>query len=155
MRKSVMLAAGLAFCASSAFAAGPFSDFGGPWKGAGRVSDVHGKSEALSCKSNNSPAPDGIAMSMSLVCASDSYRVDFHSELYTDGQELRGTWKETTRSAEGNVHGQITREVINAVTDAPGFSATIVVKVIGGKRLDIVLNAQGTSVNHVEVSMKR
>ena len=94
-------------------------------------------------------------MSMSLVCASDSYRVDFHSELYTDGQELRGTWKETTRNAEGNVRGQMTREVINAVTDAPGFSATIVVKVIGGRRLDIVLNAQGTSVNHVEVSMKR
>jgi hypothetical protein len=157
MRKTVISLglAGLAFCASTALAAGPFGEFGGTWKGAGRISDIHGKSEALSCKSTNTPAPDGIAMSLSLVCASDSYRVDFHSELYTDGTELRGTWKETTRSAEGNVRGTLRPDVINAVTDAPGFSANIVVKVMGGKRLDVTLNAKGTSINHVEVSMKR
>ena len=94
-------------------------------------------------------------MSLSLVCASDSYRVDFHSDLYTDGKNLRGTWSETTRAANGNVNGSITPEVINVTTTAPGFSASVVVRIIGGKRLDVSLNAQGTSVNHVEVSMKK
>jgi len=141
--------------AGSAVAAGPFADFGGVWHGAGRASDVHGKTEALTCKSSNSPSSDGIALSLSLVCASDSYRVDFHSDLFTDGQALRGTWTETTRSASGEISGEIGRDVINATTTAPGFSASVYIRVVSGRRLDVVLNAQGTSINHVQVSMRR
>jgi len=151
----VALGLSVALGASAAFAAGPFAAFDGTWKGAGRISDVHGKSEGLTCRSKNLPAPDGIAMALSLTCASDSYRVDFHSDLYTDGSALRGTWSETTRNATGNVEGSIRPDVINATTSAPGFRANIVIHVVGGKRLDVVLNAQGASINHVEVSMKR
>ena len=50
-------------------------------------------------------------MQLSLVCASDSYRVDFHADLYTDGQNLHGKWTETTRSAEGE-EGEIRPDVI-------------------------------------------
>jgi len=141
--------------AASALAAGPFADFGGSWRGAGRVSDKNGKSEALSCKSSNSPSQDGIALQLALTCASDSYRVDFHADLFTDGQALRGTWSETTRSVNGNITGTITPDLIHATPSAPGFSADVVIRVSAGKRLDVVLNAQGTSVNHVQVSMRR
>jgi hypothetical protein len=141
--------------ASAALAAGVFSPFAGNWRGSGRISDVNGKSEALSCKANMAPSPDGIAMTLALVCASDSYRVDFHSDLYTDGERLQGTWSETTRNASGNVRGQIRPEVINARTEAPGFDAEIVIHVVGGKRLDVSLNAHGTSINRVQVSMRR
>jgi hypothetical protein len=141
--------------AVSAQAAGPFAAFEGAWRGAGRISDVNGRTEPLTCKSTNSPSPDGIAMTLSLVCASDSYRVDFHSELYTDGQALRGTWTETTRNASGDVNGAIGRDVINATTTAPGFSANIVIHVVSGRRLDVALSATGTSINHVQVTMKR
>ena len=141
--------------APSADAAGVFSNFGGSWRGAGRISDVNGRSEPLTCKSNNSPSQDGIAMSLSLVCASDSYRVDFHSELYTDGQNLHGTWTETTRSASGDVNGEIRPNQINATTTAPGFAANIVIHVVSGRRLDVTLAATGTSISHVEVSKKR
>ena len=154
--KTFLLAAGLVSSLGSvAIAAGPFSGFGGSWKGAGRISDLNGKSESLSCKSSNAPAPDGIAMSLSLVCASDSYRVDFHSELYTDGQDLRGTWSEKTRNADGNVEGRIGHDTITAKTTAPGFDAVISIHVVDGKRLDIDLKAHGTSIDHVVVSMKR
>jgi hypothetical protein len=144
-----------AFGGAASFAAGPFSEFGGSWRGAGRISDTNGKSEALSCKSSIAPASDGIAASLSLVCASDSYKVDFHSDLYTDGQALRGTWSETTRSATGEVSGSITPSVISATTTAPGFAANIVIHVVGGKRLDVALSSTGTSINRVQVSMKR
>jgi hypothetical protein len=147
------LATGLA--ASSAYAEGVFSPFEGAWRGAGRIWDVKGSTEPLSCKSSLNPSSDGIAMSLSLVCASDSYRVDFHAELYTDGQSLRGTWSETTRNASGDVKGEIRPDVIQAITTAPGFSANIVIHVVNGKRLDVALSAQGTSINRVQVSMKR
>jgi hypothetical protein len=141
--------------ATDALADGVFSPFAGNWRGNGRISDVNGKSESLSCKSKLAPAPDGIAMSLGLVCASDSYRVDFHADLYTDGQNLQGTWSETTRNATGNVRGLIRPDYISARTEAPGFTADIVIRVVGGKRLDVSLNAHGTSINRVQVSMKR
>jgi hypothetical protein len=139
----------------SALAAGPFGEFAGAWHGSGKAADIHGKTETLSCKSSNSPSSDGIAMSLSLVCASDSYRVDFHADLYTDGTALRGTWTETTRQATGEIKGSITPDLINATASAPGFSASVAIKVLGGKRLEVDLNAQGTTVNHVVVTMKR
>lgn len=141
--------------ASGALAAGIFSPFAGNWRGAGRISDVNGKSEALRCKSKLAPSPDGIAMSVDLVCASDSYRVDFHADLYTDGENLRGTWSESTRNASGDVSGVIRPDIIRARTEAPGFEAAILIHVVGGRRLDVSLNARGTSINQVQVSMKR
>lgn len=145
----------LAILGASNALAGVFAEYGGAWRGSGRISDINGRSEPLSCKSTLSPSSDGIALSLALVCASDSYRVDFHAELYTDGHELHGTWSETTRNASGDVSGTINPEVINATTTAPGFDANIVIHVVKGKRLDVSLNAHGTSINHVQVSMKR
>ena len=147
--------AAVALYASAAFTAGVFSSFAGDWRGEGRISDVHGKTEALRCKSKLTPSPDGIAMAASLVCASDSYRVDFHADLYTDGQVLRGTWSETTRNASGNVSGVIRPDLISARTEAPGFDANIAIRVIAGKRLDVTLDPHGTSISHVQVAMKR
>jgi hypothetical protein len=69
---------------------------------------------------------------------------------------LHGTWTETTRSAEGNVHGTIGPDFINAITDAPGFSATIAVHIVGPARMDVDLKAHGNvSIDHVVVTMKR
>lgn len=155
--RRVLAIAGLtaALAASGALAAGVFSPFAGNWRGSGRISDVNGKSESLRCKSALAPSPDGIAMSLGLVCASDSYRVDFHADLYTDGENLRGTWSETTRNASGNVSGVIRADYIRARTEAPGFDADILIHVVGGRRLDVSLDAHGTSINHVQVSMRR
>ncbi len=156
IRKSALAAAALAIAATTALAAGPFGEFAGNWKGGGRLSDIHGKSEALTCRSTTTPQPDGIAMSFALVCASDSYKVDFHCELFTDGSNLHGTWKETTRNAEGNVRGSIGKGFITAITDAPGFSATIAVRMGAANRMDVDLKAHGNvSIDHVAVTMKR
>jgi len=141
--------------ASSAPAAGIFSAFGGSYRGAGRISDVNGKSESLTCRSTNAPAQDGIAMNLSLVCASDSYRVDFHADLFTDGQALRGTWSENSQNVTGNVSGAIEPSVIHVTTSAPGFSANIVIQVEKNGHLQIALAATGTKINRAEITMKK
>ena len=149
------LAAALALGGSTALAAGPFTAFAGNWKGAGRIFDIHGKTEPLSCRSTNQPAPDGIAMTLSLVCASDSYRIDFHSDLYTDGHNLRGTWSEKVYEATGNMSGDIQGDSITAIANAPGFDATIVAHLDGANKLDVSLKAHGVSIDHVTAVMKR
>ena len=145
----------LALGASGASAAGVFASFGGAYRGAGKISDVNGKTESLSCRSTNTPAQDGIAMNLSLICASDSFRIDFHSDLYTDGHALRGTWSEASRGVSGNIGGTIVPDLISAQATAPGFTANIVIQVQKNGRLDVSLNSEGTKINKVQVSMKR
>ncbi len=95
-------------------------------------------------------------MSLALVCASDSYKVDFHCELFTDGKSLHGTWTEKTRNAEGNVHGSIGKSFITAITDAPGFTATIAVRMASADKMDVDLKAHGNvNIDHVVVTMKK
>jgi hypothetical protein len=154
-RSVAMAGVVLALGAASALAASPFEPFAGSWRGGGRIYDIHGKSEAVTCRSTISPSSDGIAANLALVCASDSYRVDFHSDLFTDGQSLHGNWTETTRSASGDIHGQIGGSEIQATASAPGFNANIVAHVISGKRMDVSLNATGVSIDRVQVSMRR
>jgi hypothetical protein len=151
----VMIVAGASVSSFCVFAAGPFAAFGGHWKGSGRIYDIHGRTEPLSCRSTNDPASDGIAMTLSLVCASDSYRIDFHSELYTDGHSLTGTWSEKVYEATGNMTGDIRPDSITAVAKAPGFDATIVAHIAGANKLDVTLKAHGVSIDHVVAVMKR
>ncbi len=140
---------------SGASATGVFADFGGSYKGAGKISDINGKTEPLSCRATNLPSQDGIALNIALVCASDSFRLDFHSDLFTDGHALRGTWTETSNSASGEVSGTIVPGLISVTTGAPGFSANIVIQVQKNGRLDVALNAQGARISKVQVSMKK
>lgn len=149
--KTLVGAAALALVGSAAIAAGPFEQFGGEWRGAGRVTDKDGKSEPLRCRSTDAPSQDGIAMNMSLVCASDTYRIDLRANVYTDGQNLRGSWQETTRGVSGDLQGEIQPNLINV---SAGNNAHIVVRV-GKGRLDVSLDAPGTSISRVSMSMKR
>ena len=114
-------------CVGAEAAAGPFAVFAGTWKGEGRVYVKSGATEPLKCRSHNIPSDDNVNLDLSFVCASTSYRFDFHAQLYTDGKALRGQWTEASRNASGNVSGEITASMFSASTRAasgPGRAAT-------------------------------
>jgi hypothetical protein len=140
------LAAALA--ATPALAAGPFSAYAGSWRGTGQL-DSGGRSERLSCRSDNSVSDNGAAVSLSLVCASDSFRLDIHSDLTSDGRNVQGTWTETTQNVSGDVTGVISKKQIDAsVSSNSGFTANIALRAIG-RRLDVSLASQQGNVQVV------
>ena len=80
---------------------GPFAKFDGSWRGSGQVVGDDGKRERITCRAHYSIPPSGMALSQSLVCASDSYRFEVQSDVVvTDGHSVQGTWQETTRKGE-------------------------------------------------------
>ncbi len=140
-------------CLGAEAADGAFSVFAGTWKGEGRVYIKTGATEPLKCRSHNIQSDDNINLDLSFVCASTSYRFDFHAQLYTDGKVLRGQWTEASRNASGNVSGEITATVLSANISQPGFEANLTVHSVG-PNLDISVTPKGTSVNRVEVTLK-
>lgn len=139
---------------AAAGANGPFSTFAGDWKGVGTVIDDKGKTESLRCRESNVVSDDNISLTQSLVCASDSYRVEFRATLFTDGHTVRGTWEDVSRNASGNVFGQIADSAIVATITAPGVQARLSARTTAHQQ-EVTVEPQGTQINKVVVTMKR
>jgi hypothetical protein len=133
---------------------GVFSSFGGDWRGVGTVVDSNGKTEPLRCRESNVVSDDNISLTQSLVCASDSYRVELHATLFTDGHTIRGTWEDTTRNTGGNIYGEIANNAIVATISAPGVNARLSARTTADRQ-EVTLEPQGTQINKVVVTMKR
>ena len=143
----IALAAAAALMAQAALAAGPLSAYGGSWRGGGQL-NANGRSEPLSCRSDNTPAEGGTAISLSLTCASDTFRVEIHSDLTADGRNVQGSWTEATQNVSGNVSGVIFRRQIEASVTGSGVDANVIIRV-AGRRLDFSLASQQGNVQVV------
>ena len=159
-RKSLSLGAWLVGTAlfwpqiGMAEADGPFAPLSGAWRGDGAATGADGKSERIACRATNTISFDKVNLTQSLVCASDSYRFDIRTSVFTDGHAVRGTWQEATRNVSGNFSGDMRDGSINGAVTAPGFTATVSIETTGDKeRVTIV--PQGSDIAKVEIALNR
>jgi hypothetical protein len=135
--------------------AGPFSRFDGHWRGSGRVSDVNGKTERITCRADYSIPPSGNSVSQSLVCASDSYRFEVQSDVVIErGHSVRGRWEETTRHAQGDLAGRIADDDFEGMVTGSGFTAGISIRMAGDKQA-VVITPHGSDIVKVDIVMAR
>ena len=132
--------------------AGPFASFAGNWRGSGRVLTTDGRSERLTCRATYLVSASEESLSQSLLCASDSYRVDIHSNIVSNGREIQGSWQEATRNVNGGIVGTLAKRLIEGVVACPGFSARISVRTTGRKQV-VVIRPDGTDVASVDITM--
>lgn len=136
--------------------AAPFAGFTGNWIGGGDILMTDGSREKIRCKANYSVPPSGAALHTDINCASDSYQVHVISNVVVDDSgSLSGTWRETTRQADGSVTGRIA---------GPGqIQASLEGTVYGiqmsantqGNRQSVVIQAEGTDVKAVHVEFRK
>lgn len=159
--KSLLVVAGLGVAVlagpppAMAGSEGPFAGLAGTWKGVGKVVKEDGNSERIACRASYTVSPDGINLGQSLVCASDSYRFDIKTDVYTDGTALRGTWTEATRSASGNLEGEVRPGLLKTRVSAPGFSADVSVKTTGEKQIVNINPEDRTQIAQVSIALAR
>ena len=137
-----------------AAADGPFAPLSGAWRGDGAATGADGKSERIACRATNTISFDKVNLTQSLICASDSYRFDIRTNVYTDGQAVRGTWQEATRNVSGNFSGDLRDGAINGAVTAPGFSATVSIHTSGDKE-QVTIVPQGSDIAKVEIALTR
>jgi hypothetical protein len=143
----------LAFSTHRAMAAdGPLAHFAGNYTGNGRITVKDGTSERIRCRSSNTATGNGLNLCMR--CASDSYKFDLGSELTASGNEISGSWNETTRGVTGSLSGKINGGTIQATANAVGVTAGIAIR-SAGNSLSVSIRSPGSEVSEVSVSMAR
>jgi hypothetical protein len=132
---------------------GPFARFSGEWRGAGHVQSNDGRSDPITCRARYEVSGGGMALSQSLVCASDSYRFDIHCDVIADGQVVSGRWQETTRNVSGNLTGQIDTGVFDGNVEGPGFTAAVSMRTNGRKQA-VEISPHAGDISKVSVIMR-
>lgn len=152
---AVTALAAVSFQASAAHAEGPFSRFAGHWRGSGKISLSDGSHESISCRGTYAVGDAGATLNQSLTCASASYKVEISSTVQAQGNQLSGSWSETTRGVTGTVSGTISGGTVRAIVNGGTFSAGIAINVSGNSQTVNIRPQGGTDIIGVTVSMRR
>ena len=148
-------AAALLSMAGPAPAAGLFTGFPGEWAGTGDVTMTDGSRDRIKCKASYSAGPSGQALNINVNCASDSYRVNIIANVVAQGETFSGTWRETTRQVSGDVTGRVPAAgQYQASLQGTGFGIELAAT-SNGKVQAITINAQGTDVQNVRISLRK
>jgi hypothetical protein len=157
---TLLLAAGLVGTAllwpqiGAAQSSSPFAKFSGAWRGSGQVVGTDGNHERITCRATYAVSQNGGALSQTLVCASDSYRVDISSYIVAEGRSVRGHWQEATRQVQGDLTGQIVEGDFEGGVAGPGFTAKISLRATGRRQV-VNIRPQGGDVAGVDIVLSR
>lgn len=139
---------------SAAWAASPFEKFLGVWRGSGQIVGTNGHHESIRCKAQYAEAKEGLALSQSIVCASESFKLDVTSYVEASGESVQGYWKEASRDVSGNVTGRIAGGRFDGEFSAPAFSATITLT-SNGRTQAVSIQPRGGDVADVRIELRR
>jgi hypothetical protein len=118
---------------SSGYAqSGPFAGMAGNWAGGGAITLDDGSKERIRCRASYSVA--GINMTMTLTCASDSYRFVLQANVVDQGGAVSGTWSESTRNASGTIQGRGGGGNFEVTASSGGFNASISLRTAGNRQ---------------------
>jgi hypothetical protein len=133
---------------------GPFRPFLGNWRGSGDIVAADGHKEPVMCRATYAFAESVVALTQSLVCASDSYRFDVESRFVADGGTLKGRWAETTRNISGDLMGQVGNGDFEGTVTGANFTAQISVRTNQSKQVVSIRPSAG-DIASVEVTLQR
>ena len=101
------------------------------------------------------PSPEqGDALNQSIVCASESYRIDITSFVQASGELVQGDWREATRDISGHLTGQIADGRFEGAVVGPGFSARVSLS-SDGRRQAVNIEPSGGDITDVRVELHR
>jgi hypothetical protein len=111
---------------------GPFAGMAGNWAGGGSVTLDDGSKERLRCRATYAVA--GVNMTMTLTCASDSYKFVLSANVVDQGGAVTGTWSESSRNIGGSLQGRGAGGNFDVVASTAGFNGNISLRTAGNKQ---------------------
>jgi hypothetical protein len=129
----------------------PFAGFDGAWAGNGTISLSDGSSERIRCRASYKVDGTGLGLKQTLRCASDSYKFDLSSDVTSQGDRISGNWSEASRNIVGNLQGTAGGGKIEVLVEAPGFTASLLMRTNGSKQT-IQISSKG-DIRGVSITM--
>jgi len=155
--KAGAMAAAIGLCMlanNAARAETPFAQFAGSWSGQGKITVQNGASERIRCRGTYRAGESKATLSISLRCASDSYKFELASDVTYDNGSISGSWNETTRSVYGQLSGRATPTNITAQASAVGVTASISIATRGNSQ-NVSIRSPGSEISDITVTMSR
>ena len=139
---------------SFAASAGPFRPFLGNWQGSGSITSSDDRREPITCRATYQNGDDDSSLTQSLVCASDSFRLNIETNATAADGQLQGQWQETTRGVQGQLSGQIGRGDFEGTVTGAGFTAQISIRA-AGKRQEVHIQPSAGDIRSVDISLSK
>ena len=133
---------------------GPFAPFIGSWRGSGQATIKDGHHERISCRATYSASDSGQSLTISLVCASDSYRFNVESYVEAQGQSIHGHWEETTRKVQGDLTGRVDGGQFKGTVTGGLFSVDMSIRATERAQA-VSMVPHGADVTDLEVVLNR
>jgi hypothetical protein len=154
--KALGLAAAVVLSAPqpAALAASPFERFVGNWAGGGEIVGSNGHRESIRCRAEYSEAKDGAALNQSIVCASESFKLDITSYAEASGESVQGYWREASRDVSGHMTGRISGGQFVGEISAATFTAAISLT-SNGRTQSVSIRPHGGDISDVRIELKR
>ena len=151
---AMAIVASLIASQSAARAASSFDKFVGVWRGAGQIVGTNGHRESIRCRAQYTEAKKGSALNQSIVCASESFKLNITSYVEVSGASVQGYWKEASRDVSGHVTGRISAGRFEGELSAATFSAGISLT-SNGRAQAVSIQPSGGDVSDVHIELKR
>jgi hypothetical protein len=111
---------------------GPFAGMAGNWAGGGTITLDDGSRERVRCRASYQVS--GPNMTMTLTCASDSYKFNLGANVVDQGGQVSGTWTESSRNISGSLQGRGGGGNFQVVVSTAGFNANVALRTAGNKQ---------------------
>ena len=139
---------------SAAMAASPFEKFIGSWSGSGQIVGANGHRESIRCRAEYTEAKAGSGLNQTIVCASESFKLDIQSYVEAAGESIQGYWKEAARDVSGHVTGRILGGSFEGEFSAPTFTAAISLT-SNGRTQSVSIQPRGGDISAVRIELAR
>jgi hypothetical protein len=139
---------------AAALTASPFQKFVGAWSGGGQIIATNGHREAIRCRAEFSVAKAGSALNQTIVCASESFKLNITTYAEAAGETVQGYWSEATRDVSGHLTGRIGDGRFDGEISAAAFAASISLS-SDGRNQAVSIKPRGGDVSDVRIELGR
>ena len=139
---------------NSACAASPFDKFAGGWSGAGQIVGTNSHRESIRCRAQYTEEKESSALNQSIVCASESFKLNITSYSEVSGDSVQGYWKEASRDVSGHLAGRISDGRFEGEFSATTFSAGITLASTG-RTQSVIIQPHGGEISEVRIELRR
>jgi hypothetical protein len=150
---AIIIVAILIASQSAARAASPFEKFIGAWSGTGHIVGTNGHRESILCRAQYTEAKEGSALNQSIVCASESFKLNITSYVEASGDSVQGYWKEASRDVSGQVTGRISGGRFEGEFSATGFTAGISLT-SNGRTQAVIIQPHRGDISEVRIELR-
>jgi len=132
----------------------PFTLIAGSWSGGGTISLSSGDRERLRCRAHHTAGKDNKSLSISIRCASDSYKFDLSSNVVDRRGQIFGRWSEASNGVSGTIAGRAAGNKISATAHSDSFTAGISM-ITNGNKQSVSITPHGVFITGVHIALSR